>query len=114
MRNTSSIKVSAIIQGDIARNWRLADLAKELCVSTSCLKKKLCDEGTLYKGILTGCRMQFATILLKGTNVSMCDIASKCWFSSASYFISVFKMYFSTTPLDYSKKYFLTAGEINC
>lgn len=106
VRSITTTKVTAIIQSDLARNWRLDDLASELCISASCLKRKLRDEGTCYKEIITDCRMQLATVLLKGSNVSMYDIAVKCGFSSTSYFISVFRKYFSTTPLNYSKEIF--------
>lgn len=103
VRNITSLQVEAIIGSYPSRNWKLTDIANELCMSTSGLKRKLRDEGTCYGRILTKIRLNFARELLESKNISIVSVANQCGFSNTSYFISVFKKHYSITPSSYSK-----------
>lgn len=103
VRHITCLQVEAIIESCPSRNWKLNDIANELCMSASGLKRRLREEGTCYKKILVKSRMKLAKFLLESKNISILDVASKCGFSNASYFIAVFKKHYLITPSCYSK-----------
>lgn len=103
VRHITCLQVEAIIESCPSKNWKLTDIANELYMSASGLKRKLREEGTCYKQILIKSRLELAKKLLESKNISIFDVACKCGFSNTSYFISVFKKYYSITPSCYSK-----------
>lgn len=103
VRHVTCLQVEAIIESCPSRNWKLNDIANELCMSASGLKRRLREEGTCYKKNLVKSRLRLAKVLLESKNTSILDVANKCGFSSTSYFISVFKKHYLITPSCYSK-----------
>ncbi len=103
----SSIKdsVSRIIESDLHKAWSLEQVASALCISASLLKKKLKQENTRYSQIITDCRMRYAARQLLMTEKNISQVSQLCGYSSTSYFISVFKSYYGTTPLHYVAKH---------
>ena len=57
--------------------------------------------GMYFKRYLTQARLEMAKDLLASGKGSVQDIAQQCGFSSASYFIRVFKNETGATPLQY-------------
>ncbi|MDQ4429070.1 AraC family transcriptional regulator [Yokenella regensburgei] len=102
LRNSLKDRVSLVIQRDINRNWNLKTVASSLCLSPSLLKKKLKEENVTYTQILTECRMRYAAKNLLLTDKNVNQISQLCGYESTSYFISVFKKFYGTTPLHYS------------
>ena len=98
-------QVYTIIQSNISKGWALGSIASSLCMSASVLKKRLREENTSYTKIITDCRMRFAAEQLTIYHQSIAQVSAQCGYSSASYFISVFKKYYGTTPLNYIRKY---------
>ncbi|KAF1371258.1 AraC family transcriptional regulator [Yokenella regensburgei] len=101
LRNSVKDSVYQIIQSDIHKEWNLSLVASALCLSPSLLKKKLKYEDTSYSQIITDCRMRYAAqqLLIADKNIS--QISQLCGYRSTSYFISVFKTFYGTTPLHY-------------
>lgn len=93
--------VYQIIQSDIHKEWNLSLVASALCLSPSLLKKKLKNEDTSYSYIITECRMRYAAQQLFMTDNNISQVSQLCGYRSTSYFISVFKTFYGTTPLHY-------------
>ena len=101
IRSNLSANVYSIIQSNMHKEWSLTSVASCLCLSPSSLKKKLKNEDTTYSKIITDCRMRYAVEQLIVFNKNISQVSSLCGYSSTSYFISVFKEYYGTTPLNY-------------
>lgn len=101
LRSSVRDSVSRIIQSDIHREWSLGVVASALCLSPSLLKKKLKNENTSYSQIITECRMRYAAQQLLMNDKNIAQVSQLCGYSSTSYFISVFKSFYGTTPLHY-------------
>ncbi|WDB50659.1 DNA-binding transcriptional regulator GadX [Escherichia albertii] len=98
------VRVCTVINNNIAREWPLAQIASELLMSPSLLKKKLHEEGTSYSQLLTECRMQRALQLIVMPEFSIKRTALSCGYNSVSYFIYVFRNYYGLTPTEYQER----------
>ena len=97
-------RVCTVINNNIAHEWTLAQIASELLMSSSLLKKKLREEGTSYSQLLTECRMQRALQLIVIHGFSIKRVAVSCGYHSVSYFIYVFRNYYGMTPTEYQER----------
>ncbi|WP_342322099.1 AraC family transcriptional regulator [Kosakonia sp. BYX6] len=105
LRSTVKERVYHIIQNDIHKEWSLSQVASALFLSPSLLKKKLKNENTSYSQIITDCRMRYAARQLLMADKNIYQISRLCGYRSTSYFISVFKTFYGTTPLHYVTQY---------
>ncbi len=101
LRGSVKDSVYQIIQSDVHKEWNLSLVAGALCLSSSLLKKKLKNESTSYSQIITDCRMRYAAQQLLMADKNIYQISQLCGYRSTSYFISVFKSFYGTTPLHY-------------
>ena len=87
-----------------AENISLDSLCKRLNISKFYFSRKF-KEQTGYSpcDYLTAVRINNAKSLLRSTNLSVEDIALRCGFSSATYFIRSFRKKENITPLGYRK-----------
>ena len=60
--------------------------------------------GRSVSGEITRLRLQRCSNLLRNTDLSLCEIASRCGFSSSTYFCRFFKRNTGITPLSFRKK----------
>lgn len=97
-------RVCTVINNNIAHEWTLAHIAKELLMSPSLLKKKLREEDTSYSQLLTECRMRHALQLIAMHGFSIKRVAVSCGYHSVSYFIYVFRNYYGMTPTEYQER----------
>lgn len=74
---------------------------KKIYLSKSTLKRKLKAEGTTFSTIFLLARMKKAARLLRTNNNSIRAIAEECGFNNPSYFSTVFRKIFNTTPKKY-------------
>lgn len=105
LRSSAKESVYQIIQNNVDKEWSLSQVASALCLSPSLLKKKLKNENTSYSQIITDCRMRYAAQQLLTANKNIYQISQLCGYRSTSYFISVFKAFYGTTPLHYIAQY---------
>lgn len=105
LRNNVKENVCQIIQSNIHKKWNLSLVASALCLSPSLLKKKLKAEDTSYSQIITHCRMRYAAQQLLLADKHISQISQLCGYHSPSYFISVFKAFYGSTPLNYVAQY---------
>ncbi|MDD8344952.1 AraC family transcriptional regulator [Escherichia coli] len=90
-------KVRKTLLSEPSRQWTLRDISEYMYMSERLIKKKLFLEKTSFSKIRLEARMLFAKVLLE-QNHPMEYIAEKCGYSSASYFVYVFKKYYNITP----------------
>ena len=83
----------------------MKDVSDYVYMSESLIKKKLLSEKTSFSRILLDVRMISAKKMLEQGH-SVMTVSEKCGYASTSYFISIFRQYFSITPRRYSEKWF--------
>ena len=76
----------------------LAEVARELHVSTRTLKRKLADRGTTFSAILDDVRRQRALLLLDNRELSIGEIAGRLGYSEVPNFTRAFRKWTGTTP----------------
>ncbi|EBX5888830.1 AraC family transcriptional regulator [Salmonella enterica subsp. enterica serovar Reading] len=96
-------RISILVKTDISRKWRLENISSLLCVGLSTLKKNLKKENTTFIKILTECRMEHAAKQLLISNKNITQISAECGYSSASYFITIFTIFFGVRPSSYAR-----------
>ncbi|WGE31003.1 helix-turn-helix domain-containing protein (plasmid) [Edwardsiella tarda] len=101
IQKMTTLQVYSIIKKDVAHPWRLVQIAKQLCISTSLLKKRLNKEGSSYGAIIADCRMSYALEQLLKIGGPISDVSALCGYKSTAYFIMAFKKRYGTTPLKY-------------
>jgi AraC-like DNA-binding protein len=79
-------------------------IAKELNVSSRTIYRKLKNENTFYKQLLSEVRKELAHDYLKEGSFSINDISSKLGFSESSAFNRAFKRWFATNPSQYRQQ----------
>jgi AraC-like DNA-binding protein len=106
-RKLSPHVASAIdwMKRNYTKQVNLEELHQEIGVSYSHLTRQFCKEqGISPVQFLTHIRLEQGMKLLLGTNLSIDEIAEACGFSSANYFIKVYKKVLHTTPGEYRRQ----------
>lgn len=101
MRDLWNEKVYNIITSDISRRWTLKEIADNLYVSATTLKRKLAGEDSSFSHIYLNARMNHAARLLRVEGKSITQVSLSCGYDSPSYFASTFKKYFKITPSEF-------------
>ncbi|MGC0623663.1 helix-turn-helix transcriptional regulator [Escherichia coli] len=102
---TTACSVIQIMESDLSFNWKVGDISERLFITESCLRKKLQKENLSFRKISLDIKMKHAAIMLRRTNKHITQISRTLGFNSTSYFIKVFKKYYSTTPKKYISIY---------
>jgi AraC-like DNA-binding protein len=99
-------RVRRRLRGSIGRaEWpRLEDVACELGVAPTTLRRRLEAEGTSYQGIKDELRRDAAVHHLCGTRLSIADIASALGFQETSAFHRAFKRWSGVQPGEYRRR----------
>jgi AraC-like DNA-binding protein len=79
----------------------MADVARELNVSTRTLRRRLEDAGTSFRGLLDEVRQALAEEMLATGALSVEDVALRLGYAEASSFIYAFRRWTGTTPARY-------------
>ncbi|EEJ0025508.1 helix-turn-helix domain-containing protein [Salmonella enterica subsp. enterica] len=101
MRDLWNEKVYNIIASDVSRRWTLKDIADNLYVSTTTLKRKLASEDSSFSSIYLNARMNYAARLLRVEGKNITQVSLSCGYDSPSYFTSTFKKHFKITPSEF-------------
>ncbi len=103
-RHTFVNKIKEIINKDIAHNWTLEELSQQLNVSISTLQRKLQNEGSSYREIISTVKFNSAKNKLATTIESIDDIAHSLGYANTSNFYAAFKRRENTSPSKYREK----------
>jgi AraC-like DNA-binding protein len=77
-----------------------------LLVGKSCstVRRRLASEGTSFQALIDECRLEKATALLNGSNMTIDDIACRVGFSAPSGFSRAFKDWTGAAPSEYRQR----------
>jgi AraC-like DNA-binding protein len=78
-------------------------VASSLCMTSRTLSRKLSAEGTSYSQLVASVRYALALDYLRGTSLSIEDIAAALGFSDANSFRHAFKRWSGGSPLQYRR-----------
>jgi AraC-like DNA-binding protein len=78
--------------------WRGPDLARLLGLSTATLRRRLAEEGTSLRRILTAERMRRARAMIDDGERNIAAIAAACGYSSRSHFAASFRSAHGSSP----------------
>jgi len=98
-----SHKVHGIIIADVAQDLHAGELASQLAVSESTLRRKLAAEGTTLQAIKDRARLGLGLHLVQTTFDPVGRIAEQCGYQSQSRFTDKFKQLFGVTPSELRK-----------
>ena len=79
------------------------DLANKLNMSPRSLQRRLLEEGTSYKALLSQMRQDMAKLHLKNSHLSLSDVAYLLGFSEQASFSRAFRRWYDMAPTDYRK-----------
>ncbi len=97
-------EAAAYIAAHYKEPLSIADVAEHFFLSTDHFTRRFKKyTGRTPKEYLTLCRVDEAALLLRGTLLSMVDIASRTGFTSQSRFAEVFRQVYGLSPTDYRK-----------
>lgn len=103
-------RVNLYIKDNLQKNLKISEVADDFYVSKRHLSRLIREEtGKTFTEILQEERLSLATEYLRGTKMSIKDIATECGFSSLHYFTKVFTQIIRTPPAKYRKIYQGTA-----
>ncbi|MDR2884876.1 MAG: helix-turn-helix transcriptional regulator [Deferribacteraceae bacterium] len=91
-------KVRRIIESSPNKRWLLNDVAKDLAIGASSLRRELHKEGHTFTELLENCRTSYACGLLQSTDYSLERVAQESGFSNTHRFSLKFKKRFGVTP----------------
>lgn len=78
--------------------WRSQDIARLLGVSAATLRRRLAEEGTSLRIILTAERMRRARAMIEDGERNIAAIAAACGYSSRSHFAASFRSAHGASP----------------
>ena len=99
--------VVALVAGDTARNWSVAEAAAATHTSRRTLQRHLAQSAVTFKQLVQAVRVREACRLLTDTAFSPSEIGYWCGFSDQSHFSREFKRRTNATPIMFRKAFTL-------
>jgi AraC-like DNA-binding protein len=96
-------QVTRLLRRNLALPWTIQQLARELNLSVSTLKRQLKIHDLTFRQILTQERMSKAMLLLKQEKYPISEIAIACGYQSPSRFAVRFKQHYGLNPSGVAK-----------
>ncbi|SMC20784.1 AraC-type DNA-binding protein [Andreprevotia lacus DSM 23236] len=91
-------RVTWIVAGDPAQDWRIDAVARQLNTSEATLRRRLVNEDTSFSDILNAARMDRALGMVMHGGAAIARIAEACGYQSPSRFTEAFRARFGLTP----------------
>jgi AraC-like DNA-binding protein len=91
-------KVRGLIEADIGKPWRIADVARHFAMSEATLRRWLAKSGVGFAEILLNTRLEKGLTQLQTTEVPISQIALECGFKTPSHFSDAFRKRFGIMP----------------
>ncbi|MEM7376249.1 MAG: AraC family transcriptional regulator [Pseudomonadota bacterium] len=93
-------RVRHIIESDLQADWRAEDVAAQLHMSASTMRRTLAREGIGFAKILLSTKLEHSLSLLHTTDFPIAEIAAVCGFKTPSHFSDAFRKRFGIRPRD--------------
>lgn len=105
MKNSGSMRDKIFNRLSYSTNFlgTMDDIARELNISSRTLRRKLADEGTTYRDIVSEVRLKKAVELLESSDSTIEEIAVFLGYSDTPNFYHAFKKWTGTTPAEFRK-----------
>ncbi|PRQ09344.1 helix-turn-helix transcriptional regulator [Enhygromyxa salina] len=97
-------EVERVVRRDLARTWKLAEVAASLEMSPRSLQRTLAGVGERYSDLIDRIRNDEAARLLRETSLSVTEIGYVCGFADAAHFSRSFKRRFEQPPSVYRQQ----------
>lgn len=95
-------EATAVLSERCAEELRVSELAARFYMEQSSFIRRFKGyTGKTPKEYQISCRMERATALLSGSDLSLSEIAARCGFASHSFFTKTFKRLYGITPTTY-------------
>ena len=91
-------QVRQIVMLSPAKNWSVQEIAGQLAVGESTLRRRLKGESQSYRQIVEEVRMSLALSQLQSTTLPIGEIASRCGYLSGSRFTARFREHYGCLP----------------
>lgn len=91
-------RVRRLIESDLARPWRAAEVAARMAMSEATLRRLLARSDHSFSRILQNSRLERGLTLLQTTDLSVLQIALDCGFKTPSHFSDSFRKRFGIQP----------------
>lgn len=95
---TLSQRLHTLLRLDLARPWQAAEIAAQLGMSESTMRRGLRHEGTSFRQLLAELRLVEAFGLVMCSRHTLQEIAFDCGFQSPSRFSQNFRHFFGMSP----------------
>ena len=96
--NNLTEQVRQIVMLSPAKNWSVQEIAGQLAIGESTLRRRLKDESQSYRLIVEEVRMSLALSQLQSTTLPIGEIASRCGYLSGSRFTARFREHYGCLP----------------
>lgn len=91
-------RIERVVMRDLARTWKVSEVADVLETSARSLQRALAAEGERYSDVVDRLRNQHAAKLLGDTELSITEIGYVCGFADSAHFSRSFKKRFGRSP----------------
>lgn len=98
VQESYTARIRRLVGGRPETVWSSADICGHLAVSEATLRRRLSEEGTSLRAVLTDVRMTFAMQLLQCSRLPVSEIAAQAGFESQSRFAIRFRHRFGFPP----------------
>ncbi|SDO03763.1 response regulator transcription factor [Alkalicoccus daliensis] len=105
-QNEGVLKAKKYVEQHIDQKIRMEDVSKYLYMNSSYFSRLFKKEtGITFTEYVTKTKVGKSTMYLIETDLTIDEIAVKLGYDNTSYYIKLFKKYFSTPPMEYRKNY---------
>ena len=94
----TSERLAGVLSTDLGRNWKIADAAGQMAMSTRSLQRHLAADGGSFSTALRRVRMLEATRLLTATPIPLAEIGYCCGYADQAHFQRDFRRVTNMTP----------------
>jgi len=95
---TLAARIRMMIAANPAREWSSSDVEAELGMSGATLRRRLAEEGTSLRQVLTDARLSYALNLLLTTRLPIKSVAARVGYASPSSFVKRFSERYGVEP----------------
>jgi AraC-like DNA-binding protein len=95
---TLAERAESVVRGDLARAWRVEDVAAALGLGASTLRRRLKASGTSFRDVVLAARMAEAGALLGARDYSVTQAAQAAGYASRSHFARRFRAAHGVAP----------------
>ncbi|BBX73932.1 AraC family transcriptional regulator ligand-binding domain-containing protein [Mycobacterium shinjukuense] len=107
-RNEQRRGITALVRTKLFRDSgcfpTLPDVAAELAVHPRTLRRRLAEEGTSFRALLTEARSTVAVDLLRNVGLTVAEVSTRLGYTEVSTFSHAFKRWFGVAPSAYARR----------